>query len=159
MANARCQERGDALNDKKEFEIAAVECYELLKFFEPNTSITLEELKEAFFTCSLANKNEVMKKYDRYKNALGLLNTLKQLFVRHQFRKSENNSVVIESSREQRDKFKNLYKFLTTGELDSELQDLDFYYIRGANITEEEWLKIYNYILFKYIIINSRRKL
>ena len=151
LATARCQERGETLSEKNTFESVAVECYEILKFFEPNTSITLDELKEAFFTCSLANKNEVMKKYDRYKNAINLLNTLKQLFVRHQFRKSENNSVAIESAKEQRDKFRNLYKFMTTGELDSELQDVDFYYIRGANITEEEWLEIYNYILLLQI--------
>lgn len=151
LAKARCAERGETLNDSKPFETAAVECYELLKFFEPNTSITLEELKEAFFTCSLANKNEVMKKYDRYKNAVNLLNTLKQLFIRHQFRKAENNSVAIENAKELIARYKNLYKFLTTGELDSELLDLDFYYFKGAHITEEEWLEIYNYILLMQI--------
>ena len=77
LASARCKERGETLSEQNTFESVAVECYELLKFFEPSTSITLDELKEAFFTCSLANKNEVMKKYDRYKNAVNLLNTLK----------------------------------------------------------------------------------
>ena len=151
LAKARCTERGESLNDGITFETAATECYELLKFFEPNTSITLEELKEAFFTCSLANKNEVMKKYDRYKNALNLLNTLKQLFIRHQFRKSENNSVAIEDVKELIIRYKNLYKFLTTGELDSELLDVNLYYSKGAIITEEEWLEIYNYILLMRI--------
>lgn len=151
LAKARCAERGETLSDSKPFENAAIECYELLKFFEPNTSITLEELKEAFFTCSLANKNEVMKKYDRYKNAVNLLNTLKQLFIRHQFRKAENNSVAIENAKELIARYKNLYKFLTTGELDSELLDVDFYYFKGANITEDEWLEIYNYILLMQI--------
>lgn len=151
LAAARCKERGETLSEKNTFESIALECYELLKFFEPNTSITLDELKEAFFTCSLAEKNEVLKKYDRYKNAIGLLNTLKQLFVRHQFRKAESNSVAIDNAKEQRDRFSNLYKFLTTGELDAELQDVDFYYIRGANITDEEWLQIYNYIILMQI--------
>lgn len=151
LATARCEERGENLSEKNTFESIAIECFELLKFFEPNTSITLEELKEAFFTCSLAEKNEVMKKYDRYKHALTLLNTLKQLFVRHQFRKAESNSVAINNAKEQLDRFSNLYKFLTTGELDSELQNVDFYYIRGANITAEEWLQIYNYIILMQI--------
>ena len=92
-----------------------------------------------------------MKKYDRYKQALTLLNTLKQLFVRHQFRNAESNSVAINNAKEQLDRFSNLYKFLTTGELDSELQNVDFYYIRGANITAEEWLQIYNYIILMQI--------
>lgn len=147
LATARCSERGEKINEDKPFESIAIECYELLKFLEPNTSITLENLKEAFFTCSLANKNEVMKKYDRYKDALKLLNTLKQLFYRHQFRKLENNRFAIEAAKERRDKFRNLYKFLTTGELDSELQNVDYYYIMEANMTEEEWLVIYSYIL------------
>ena len=151
LASARCKERGEALSEQNTFESVAVECYELLKFFEPNTSITLDELKEAFFTCSLANKNEVMKKYDRYKNAVNLLNTLKQLFIRHQFRKAENNSVAIDSAKAQMDKFSNLYKFLTTGELDTELENVDTYYIRNAHISEEEWLEIYNYILLMRI--------
>lgn len=151
LASARCNERGETLSENNTFESVAVECYELLKFFEPNTSITLDELKEAFFTCSLANKNEVMKKYDRYKNAVNLLNTLKQLFIRHQFRKAENNSVAIESAKTQIDKFSNLYKFLTTGELDSELENVDAYYIRNAHINEEEWLEIYNHILLMRI--------
>lgn len=151
LANARCKERGEALSEQNTFESVAVECYELLKFFEPNTSITLDELKEAFFTCSLANKNEVMKKYDRYKNAVNLLNTLKQLFIRHQFRKAENNSVAIDSAKAQMDKFSNLYKFLTTGELDTELENVDTYYIRNAHISEEEWLEIYNHILLMRI--------
>jgi hypothetical protein len=47
LATARCQERGETLSEKNTFESVAVECYEILKFFEPNTSITLDELKEA----------------------------------------------------------------------------------------------------------------
>ena len=87
LARVRCEERGETLNEKNIFESVAIECYELLTLLEANTSITFDDLKEAFLTCSLANKNEVMKKYDRYNSALNLLNTLKQLFVRHQFRK------------------------------------------------------------------------
>ncbi len=151
LAKARCEERDEVLNEEKMFESVANECYELLKFFEPNTSITKEELKEAFFTCYLANKNDVMKKYDRYKKAMELLNTLKQLFVRHQFRKSESNSVVLEDSLRTLNKFKNLHNFLVNGATDVELENVDTYQIPGANLSQEEWLEVYSYILMTQI--------
>lgn len=151
LAKARCADRGTVLDESKVFESAAIECYELLKFFESNPSITLEELKEAFFTCHLANSNEVMKKYDRYKKAAELLNTLKQLFVRHQFRKAENNLSALQEVELIINRFKNLQSFLSTGELTEELEDLTFYEIHSANFSQEQWLEIFNYILLAQI--------
>lgn len=156
LAKARCAERGEELNEGKIFESVACECYELLKFFEPKTTITLEQLKEAFFTCNLASKNEVIKKYDRYNKAVELLEVLKKLFVRHQFRKSENNSVAVDSSYNQLIKYTNLYNFLVKGVLEQELDDLDTYQIYGGNFSQEEMIQIYNHILL--LIIKNYRK-
>jgi len=157
LAKARLAEKGEEIKDSKLHEVVATECYELLKFFESNTAITLEELKEAFFTCSLANNNEVIKKYDRYKRAIEVLNTLKKLFVRHQFRKSENSLTALEERKKDIDKFRTLHTFLSTGELVGELEDVTSYEIQAANFTEEQWLEIFNYILLS-VIKNYRKE-
>lgn len=156
LAKARLAEKGEVFGEAKQHEVVATECYEILKFLEPNTNISLDELKEAFFTCSLANNNEVIKKYDRYKRAFEVLNTLKKLFVRHQFRKSENSSTALEERKKDIERFKTLHTLLSTGELVGELEDVTSYRIQTANFTDEQWLTIYNYILLA--VIKSYRK-
>ncbi len=151
LAKARCSQKGEVFNEEQPVEQTAQECYEILSFFEPNTSITYDSLREALFTCNLANNNEVMKKYGRYGKAIELLGVVKQLFVRQQFRVAENSLIKVQLKEQEIKKFKNLQKFINTGELESELESVFEYHIDRADFSLEEWMEIYNYILMLQI--------
>ena len=128
-------------------DVLAEECYNFYKLYDPNSTLTLSEVKEAFYTCELGAKSSLVRKYDRYKESVELLTRMKNVFVRSGLGNNQTRAITLKAKKEKLDQFKKLYEFLHGSRSDIELKNLDEYNFSFANLSDEEWLVVYNHLL------------
>ena len=109
------------------------EIYRFYKYYNPDTELTLRELEGAIHMCVAGEANPKYKTQSRYQKSVAILNEIVKSFQAHAFNTRDNHTGLIESLKENIEKFETLYLFLKGFETDIELEELESYKFSYAN--------------------------
>lgn len=123
------------------------EIYRIYKYYNPDTELTLRELEGAIHMCVAGEANPKYKTQSRYQKSVAILNEIVKSFQAHAFNTRDNHTGLIESLKENIEKFETLYLFLKGFETDIELEELESYKFSYANLSDKEWLEIYAHLV------------
>lgn len=123
------------------------EIYRIYKYYNPDTELTLRELEGAIHMCVAGEANPKYKTQSRYQKSVAILNEIVKSFQAHAFNTKDNHTGLIESLRENIEKFEELFLFLRGFSTDIELEELESYKFPYANLSEEEWLAVYTHLV------------